>query len=92
LHDRIRYKIKGGIIVEKIQKVDRQWLKDLRHEKRMTVREASKEMGMSFSYYSDLENGRRNPSVEKSYIMADFYGVDVQLFLTNRVRFSEKVH
>lgn len=73
-------------------KVDRQWLKDLRKGKKLTVRALAEELGFSASYLSDIENSRRNPSVEKAYIMANFFDVDVSLFLTDRVRYSEKIH
>ena len=78
--------------MENIKKVDRQWLKDYRNERRLTVRETAEKLGISFSYYSDLENGRRNPSVEKAVIISDFFNFDVNLLLMNRVRFSEKIH
>lgn len=75
-----------------IKQVDRQWLKDLRKAKRMKVREVAETLGISYGFYSEVENGWKNPSIEKAYIIADFFEVDVQLFFTNRVRFSEKVH
>jgi transcriptional regulator with XRE-family HTH domain len=68
----------------------REWLKDLRKEKKLTVREIAPMLGTSFSHYSDIENGRRNPSVDLSMAMADFFDIDLTQILKDRVRFSEK--
>lgn len=70
----------------------RDWLVDLRKAKGMTVREIAPLMDMSFSHLSDIENGRRNPSIELSMKMAKYYGVDLTKFLTDRVKFSEKAN
>lgn len=72
-------------------RVNRDWMRALRQNMGLSTREIAKQLGMSFSYYSDIENGRRNPSIEKSMNMAKFFDVDIKLFLTNRVKFSEKV-
>jgi putative transcriptional regulator len=68
----------------------RDWLIKLRTERKMTVREIAPLMGLSFSHLSDIENGRRNPSVELAMKMAKYYEVDLTLFIEDRVRFNEK--
>lgn len=68
----------------------RDWLKDLRKEKNLTVREIAPMLGTSFSHYSDIENGRRNPSVELSMTLAEFFDIDLTTILKDRVKFSEK--
>jgi transcriptional regulator with XRE-family HTH domain len=67
----------------------REWLKDLRKGRNLTVRELAPLLEMSFSHYSDIENGRRNPSVELSYKMAKFFEVDVTLFFKDRIQFKK---
>jgi transcriptional regulator with XRE-family HTH domain len=66
------------------------WLKELRKGKNLTVRELAPLIGTSFSHYSDIENGRRNPSIDLSITMANFFDCDLKLFLTDRVKFNEK--
>lgn len=71
-------------------KEKRVWLKELRKEKGLTVREIAPLLETSFSHYSDIENGRRNPSVDLCLKMAKFYDVSVLLFIENRVNLKEK--
>jgi putative transcriptional regulator len=42
----------------------REWLKNLRTNKNSTMLEVSKQAGISESYYSMIESGSRNVSVE----------------------------
>ena len=56
----------------------RDWLKELRTEKGLTVRGIAPMVGISFSHYNDIENGRRNPSLKVACRMADFLGFDVK--------------
>jgi DNA-binding XRE family transcriptional regulator len=89
LRDIIRYKVLEGFSMREIG-TKRDWLVNLRKEKGMPLREIAPYMGLSYSHLSDIENGRRNPSIELSIKMAKFYGVDVALFLQDRVKFNEK--
>lgn len=41
----------------------REWLKERRKEKRMTMVEVAKQAGISQSYYSDIENGKRDYNI-----------------------------
>lgn len=65
-----------GEVVER-----REWLKAIRKEKGLTVRSASKEMDMSWTHYSDIENSRRNPSLETAVKIARFYGFPAEKFI-----------
>ena len=56
----------------------RDWLKDLRKEKGLTVRKIAPLLGISFSHYNDIENGRRNPSLKLAVKMSDFLEFDVK--------------
>lgn len=41
----------------------RDWLKQIRREKKKTMKEVAKSAGISECYYSQIENGERNASV-----------------------------
>lgn len=56
----------------------RVWLKELRVNKGLTVRGIAPMLGISFSHYNDIENGRRNPSLKVAVKMADYLGFDVK--------------
>lgn len=43
----------------------RQWLKDLRAEKGLTVREAAEKIGLSWTYYSDIETTDAAQALQK---------------------------
>jgi transcriptional regulator with XRE-family HTH domain len=66
----------------------REWLKDLRTKKNLKVREMAEIFGISHQHYSDIENGRRNPSIELSKLMAKFFNVRIELFLADRTKFA----
>jgi transcriptional regulator with XRE-family HTH domain len=73
------------------QKVTREWLKTLRKGKGLQVRELAAELDMSPGHLSDIENGRRNPSIELSMKMAQYFGMDVSIFLKDRIKFNKEV-
>ena len=50
--------------LSKLQKLAAKNMRVRRHAKRVTMRGASKMLGISASHYSDIENGRRNLTVE----------------------------
>lgn len=66
----------------------REWLKDLRAKKNLKVREIAAIFGISYQHYSDIENGRRNPSIELSKLMSKFFNVKIELFLADRTKFT----
>lgn len=57
---------------------NRDWLKQLRSEKGLTVRGIAPILGISFSHYNDIENGRRNPSLKLAVKMSEFLGFDIK--------------
>jgi|KBSSwiStaDraftv2_1062776.scaffolds.fasta_scaffold526841_2 DNA-binding XRE family transcriptional regulator len=61
----------------------RQWLKDIRAEKGLTVREAAQTLGMSWTHLSDIENGRRRPSLELAVKIGHFFGFEAEKFIAN---------
>jgi putative transcriptional regulator len=60
--------------------VRRNWLKELRKEKGYTVRTMAKEFGISWTYYSDIENGRKNPSLFLAIKVSKYFGINVERF------------
>jgi putative transcriptional regulator len=64
----------------------REWLKDLRKEKGLTVRAIAPLLACSWTHYSDIENGRRNPSIDLAVRMAKFFGIDVTAIILERVK------
>lgn len=74
-------------MINPINPIKREWLKDLRHDKDLKTREIAEIFGISFQHYNDIENGRRNPSIELSMEMAEFFEVPLEKFLKERTRF-----
>ena len=68
----------------------RQWLKDLRNAKGLTIRQIAPLLNISFSHYSDIENGRKNPSLNSTKRIADFFEIDIMTILNDRFDISEK--
>lgn len=59
-------------------------LKNLRIKNNKTQVEVAKILGYSSkSGYSMLENGKVDLTIKKARILADYYNVDVQIFLQN---------
>lgn len=69
----------------------REWLVKMRQEKKMSMREIAPLLGISFSHYSDIENGRRNPSLDLSLRMAAFFQIDVAEIFKDRIDFKKEV-
>jgi putative transcriptional regulator len=59
----------------------RNWLKELRQEKGFTVRAIAKELGISFSHYSGIENGVKNPSLPLALKISSFFKFKVEDFV-----------
>ena len=60
----------------------REWLKSQRKKKGYKVREVAQVLGCSWTHYSDIENGRRNPSLELAIKISKTYGFKVEKFLS----------
>jgi transcriptional regulator with XRE-family HTH domain len=58
------------------------YLRDLRNQKRLTLREVEKESGASGSYLSQVEQGKRHPSADLLRKIAPTYGASVRELLT----------
>lgn len=60
----------------------REWLKEIRKRKGYTVREVAPLLGISWTHYSDIENGRRNPSLDVAIKISKVYGFKVEKFIS----------
>jgi transcriptional regulator with XRE-family HTH domain len=58
------------------------YLRDLRNQKRLTLREVERESGASGSYLSQVEQGKRQPSADLLRKIAPTYGASVRELLT----------
>lgn len=56
------------------------WLKELRKAKKLTMREVATIAGISECYYSQIENGKRNVSVNTAQALAQILEFDWQKF------------
>lgn len=52
-------------------------LKELRKEKKLTQKEIAEQIGIKQNSYSDWENGKTEPSLEKLIVLADFFEVSL---------------
>lgn len=58
-----------------------QRLKSLRVERNLTLKELAKNTKLSISFISDIENGRRNPSLDNLNKLAQGLGVSIDSLL-----------
>lgn len=77
-------------MIKVINPVKREWLKDLRKERGLKTREIAAIFRISFQHYNDIENGRRNPSIELSMAIAGFFEVPLEMMFENRTRFQKE--
>ena len=59
----------------------REWLKKARKEKNLTLMSLAEKIGCSFNYISDLEHGRRNPSMKMAKKFSDELDFNIIRFL-----------
>lgn len=55
--------------------------KDLLEEQSISAYKVSKETGIPQSTFTDWRKGRSKPKVEKLLLIADFFNVDVRVFI-----------
>jgi putative transcriptional regulator len=75
-------------VIEAINPIKREWMKELRKEKGLKTREICEIFAISFQHYNDIENGRRNPSIELSIAMAKYFDVPLEKFFEDRTKFK----
>ncbi|MBO9521406.1 MAG: helix-turn-helix domain-containing protein [Nocardioidaceae bacterium] len=59
-------------------------LREIRQEKRLSLREVARQLGISASLLSQVENGKTQPSVGTLYGLVTFYGASMDTILTGR--------
>ncbi len=56
-------------------------LKELRHEKAMTLKQVSSSLDMPLMTYANYEQGKRQPSLETLNLLCDFYDVSADYLI-----------
>ncbi|CAM4112710.1 helix-turn-helix transcriptional regulator [Mesobacillus thioparans] len=56
----------------------RTFLVEKRKKRRLSQGSIASYLGISRTYYTNIENGDRNPSLEVALKIADFFGIDVK--------------
>lgn len=56
-------------------------LKELRHEKAMTLKQVSSSLNMPLMTYANYEQGKRQPSLETLSLLCDFYDVSADYLI-----------
>jgi transcriptional regulator with XRE-family HTH domain len=59
----------------------REWLKEARKEKKLTLKDLASVVGCSFNYISEIERGLKMPSLRTAVKMAQELNFDVARFL-----------
>jgi transcriptional regulator with XRE-family HTH domain len=77
-------------MITPIDPIKREWMKELRKEKKLITRDMAEIFDISFQHYNDIENGRRNPSIELSQKMAEFFDVPLIHFFEDRTKFKRE--
>jgi len=62
-----------------------QVIRENRKERKLTLKELSQKTGISLSFLSDIERGRRKPSTENAIKIANSLSIDVSLLLPKEV-------
>lgn len=65
-------------------------LKKLRIEKKLTMKQVGKKIGVAECSYCAYENGKREPSAEKVLKLAEVLGVDCETILKCFVKEEKK--
>lgn len=73
-----------------VNPIKRDWMKESRVEKKLSVRGIAELLGISHQHYNDIENGNRNPSIELAITMAEFFKVPVLKLLRDRTKFESE--
>jgi transcriptional regulator with XRE-family HTH domain len=58
-------------------------IKKLREQKGLSLRQLAEEVGLTFSYLSQIEREGRNPSLKTLDKLCDFYDIDKTYFLAD---------
>ncbi|WP_313893892.1 helix-turn-helix transcriptional regulator [Psychrobacillus sp.] len=67
----------------------REWLKEYREERGLTQGETAQLSGISRSYYTNIEQGKRNPTVDVAKKIAKTLKFDWVIFFRNQCSLKE---
>lgn len=70
------------ISTKKEVKMKREWMVNHRKKLKMTQEEAALKLGISRSYYSQIENGVHNPSGMLALRLSNFFNVEMSKFFS----------
>jgi putative transcriptional regulator len=62
-------------------KMERTYLKAEREKRELGMKEVAEHLGISRTYYGQIENGRRRPGGKLALKISDFFGVDIRKIL-----------
>jgi transcriptional regulator with XRE-family HTH domain len=78
------------VTIKPIKPKKREWLRKARKETGLSTQGIAEIFGISPTHYNDIENGKRNPSIDLSIIIAEFFKIPVLEFLKERTKFVTK--
>nr|PZN17647.1 MAG: XRE family transcriptional regulator [Chloroflexota bacterium] len=64
----------------------RRWLIELRKERGLSQHQLASRIGISRSYYSEIEVGTKTPSGRTAKKIADYFGFDMSVFFEENRR------
>ena len=70
--------------------MERIWLKQIREAKNMDQKEIAAKTKITQAYYSYIENGDRNPSVESAQKIAEVLNFDWTMFFPSKKKKGNK--
>lgn len=59
---------------------DRTWLRDIRIKLNLTQKVIAEELKITRTYYSNIENGHKNPSLSLAIKISNFLNFDLENF------------
>lgn len=69
-------RIASNYILERRDKMERNWLIAIREKKKLSQKYVSEEVGITQPSYSNMERGKIRPSVKTAKAIADVLGFD----------------
>jgi transcriptional regulator with XRE-family HTH domain len=75
------------LTVKPINPSKRKYLLEKRKEKNLSTKATAQILGISPTHYNDIENGKRNPSIELSLRISDFFKLPLTRILKERTQF-----
>ena len=75
------------MLVKPVNPTKRKYLLEKRKEKNLSTKEIALILGISPTHYNDIENGKRNPSIELSLKISEFFKIPLTKILRGRTQF-----